>query len=208
MKVLLVNGSPHSHGTTYTALQEVEKVLNNEGIATKIFQVGPEPIAGCIGCGYCRTHDKECVCNDVVNSFTHISKDFDGYIFGTSVHYAAATGAATSFLDRAFLSAGSYMAYKPGAAVVVCRRGGATATFDQINKYFTINNMLIVGSNYWNTVHARAKEEISKDQEGLQTMRNLGLNMAWVLKNLEAGQKAGIPLPTPEPKISTSFGGK
>ena len=206
MKVLLVNGSPHGCGSTYTALQEVEKALNKEGIETEIFQVGPEPIAGCIGCGYCHTHNQECMRNDVVNKFTHLAKNFDGYIFGTSVHYAAATGAATSFLDRAFLSAGSNMAYKPGAAVVVCRRGGATATFDQINKYFTINNMLIVGSNYWNMVHGLTKEELVKDQEGLQTMRNLGLNMAWVLKNLEAGKKAGIPLPQAEPKIATPFG--
>lgn len=208
MKVLLVNCSPHGRGTTYVALQEVEKTLNQEGITTDIFQVGPEPIAGCIGCGFCRTHEQECMRNDIVNEFTKISKGYDGYVFGTSVHYAAATGAATSFLDRAFFSGSSNMAYKPGAAVVVCRRGGATATFDQINKYFTINNMLIVGSNYWNMVHALTKDEINKDPEGLQTMRNLGLNMSWVLKNLEAGKKAGIPLPKAEPKTMTLFAGK
>ena len=204
MKVLLVNGSPHAKGTTFAALEEIAKVLNKQGISTEIYQVGAKPIIGCLGCGYCRTHG-ECITKDVVNDFAAKVEDFDGYIFGTSVHYAAATGAITSFMDRVFFSAGKKLAYKPAAAIVACRRGGASATFDQINKYFTINNMPIVSSNYWNSVHAGSVDMLNKDEEGLQTLRNLGLNMSWLLKCLQAGKQAGIAWPQAEAKIYTVF---
>ncbi len=205
MKVVLVNGSPHVKGATYAALTEVAKSLESQGIETEIFQLGPHAISGCIGCHYCRTHDKQCVVGDIVNDFSKKMLNYDGFIFGTPVHYAAASGALTSFMDRAFYSAGSLMANKPAATVVVCRRGGASATFDQINKYYTINNMLIVGSNYWNSVHAATPEVIVKDAEGLQTMRTLGINMAWILKCIEAGKNAGISEPKREAKIATFF---
>jgi len=205
MKVLLVNGSPHAKGATYIALKEVAKSLAAQNIETEIFHLGTKAISGCLGCQYCRTHDKQCVINDVVNDFNKKSKDYDGFIFGTPVHYAAASGALTSFMDRVFYSAGSLMANKPAATIVVCRRGGASATFDQINKYYTINNMLIVGSNYWNSVHTATPEAIAKDAEGLQTMRTLGVNMAWILKCIEAGKNSGISAPKREDKIATFF---
>ena len=205
MKVLLINGSPHTKGSTYFALTEVAKSLEAQGIETEIFQVGPHSIPGCIGCQYCRSHNNQCVVDDIVNEFSKKTSDADGYIFGTPVHYAAASGALTSFMDRAFYSAGSQMSGKPAATIVVCRRGGASAAFDQINKYYTINNMLIVGSNYWNSVHALNPSVLAKDEEGLQTMRTLGVNMAWILKCIEAGKAAGIPLPQREDKIVTTF---
>ena len=204
MKVLLVNGSPHAQGSTFNALSEVAASLNKEGIETEIFQVGAQPLAGCIGCGFCRRNHR-CIQEDTVNECAAKLADFDGYVFGTPTHYAAASGAATSFMDRLFMSAGDKMENKPAAAVVVCRRGGASAAFDQLNKYFTINNMLVVGSSYWNSVHALVPEETAQDLEGLQVMRNLGVNMAWVLKCIAAGKKAGIALPHREEPIMTNF---
>lgn len=205
MKVLLINGSPHTKGSTYLALTEVAKSLEAQGVETEIFQLGAKSISGCTGCQYCRTHDKECVIDDLVNEFNKKTAATDGFIFGTPVHYAAASGALTSFMDRAFYSAGALMSGKPAATIVVCRRGGASAAFDQINKYFTINNMLIVGSNYWNSVHALKPDAIVKDEEGLQTMRTLGVNMAWILKCIAAGIAAGITPPQREAKIATIF---
>lgn len=204
MKVLLVNGSPRIKGCTYTALQEVANTLNQQGIETEIFQVGAKPICGCIGCGVCSKTGK-CFMNDVVNEFVEKAASADAFVFGSPVHYAAASGSITSFLDRAFYSGGSVFADKPGAAVVSCRRGGATATFDQINKYFTICNMPIVSSQYWNMVHGNTPEEVVQDEEGMQTMRTLGSNMAWLLKCIEAGKKAGIAMPVREEKLRTNF---
>lgn len=204
MKVLLVNGSPRTKGCTYTALQEVANTLNQQGIETEIFQVGAKPICGCIGCGVCSKTGK-CFMNDVVNEFVEKAASADAFVFGSPVHYAAASGSITSFLDRAFYSGGSVFADKPGAAVVSCRRGGATATFDQINKYFTICNMPIVSSQYWNMVHGNTPEEVVQDEEGMQTMRTLGSNMAWLLKCIEAGKKAGIATPVREEKLRTNF---
>lgn len=204
MKVLLVNGSPRTKGCTYTALQEVVNTLNQQGIETEIFQVGAKPICGCIGCGVCSKTGK-CFMNDVVNEFVEKAASADAFVFGSPVHYAAASGSITSFLDRAFYSGGSVFADKPGAAVVSCRRGGATATFDQINKYFTICNMPIVSSQYWNMVHGNTPEEVVQDEEGMQTMRTLGSNMAWLLKCIEAGKKAGIVTPVREEKLRTNF---
>lgn len=208
MKVLLVNGSPHEKGCTYTALEEVAKTLNVEGIDTEIFQIGIKPIAGCIACLKCRDL-KHCVFQDRVNDFLDIAKEADGFIFGSPVHYAAAGGAITSFMDRLFYSdalSGRQSFYlKPAAAVVSARRAGTTATFDQINKYFTISQMPIISSRYWNMVHGFTPEDVRKDLEGLQTMRVLGRNMAWFLKCKDAGVKAGIPLPEKEKAIFTNF---
>lgn len=208
MKVLLVNGSPHAKGCTYTALNEVAETLNHEGIETEIFQVGTKPLAGCIACKSC-AKTGHCVFDDKVNEFLKIAGDFDGYIFGSPVHYAAASGAITSFMDRAFytdLQAGKQSFYlKPAAAVVSARRAGTTATFDQLNKYFTLTQMPIVSSQYWNMVHGATPEQVKQDLEGLQTMRTLGRNMAFFLKCKEAGIKAGIPFPEREYHIFTNF---
>lgn len=204
MKVILVNGSPKEKGCTYTALQEVASALEKQGIETEIFQVGAKPVAGCIGCGACLSTGK-CFVEDVVNQFVEKAKGADGFIFGSPVHYAAASGAITSFLDRAFYGKGAIFAGKPGAVVVSCRRGGASAAFDQLNKYFTINSMPVVSSQYWNQVHGNTPEEVRQDAEGLQTMRTLGNNMAWLLKCIEAGKNAGITFPEREPAVKTNF---
>ena len=205
MKVLLINGSPNEKGCTYTALCEAAKELEKENIETEIFQVGKNPIRGCIGCRGCANTDGRCIFNDdVVNSALEKAEDADGFIFGSPVHYAGASGAVTSFLDR-FFYAGKGFAYKPGAAVVSCRRGGAASTFDQLNKYFTISNMPIVSSQYWNMVHGNTPEEVKQDLEGMQTMRTLGKNMAWLLKCINAGKEAGINLPEAEAKVRTNF---
>jgi len=204
MKVLLVNGSPHAQGCTYTALREVAAALEKQGIETELFQVGTKPISGCLGCGACIKTGK-CVIDDVVNEFVEKAKDADGFVFGSPVHYAGASGAITSFMDRAFYGKGAVYANKPAAAVMSCRRGGATATLDQLNKYFTISNMPIVSSQYWNMVHGNTPDEVRQDLEGLQTMRTLGINMAWLLKCIEAGKAAGIAMPEREAKVATNF---
>ena len=204
MKVLLVNGSPHQRGCTYTALEEVAKTLEENGIETEIFQVGNKPINGCIGCGVCKKKG-ECFMDDKVNEFAKKAKDADGFVFGSPVHYAAASGALTSFLDRVFYSAGRYMQFKPAASVASARRAGTTATLDQINKYATISNMPLVSSQYWNMVHGNTPEEVCKDLEGMQIMKTLGKNMAWMLKCIEAGKKAGVQMPVREDKIFTNF---
>ena len=170
MKVLLVNGSPHPHGCTYTALEEVANTLTDEGIETEIFQVGIKPIAGCIACKTC-AKTGQCAFSDRVNDFVDLAKDFDGFVFGSPVHYAAAGGAITSFMDRAFYSdanSGRESFYlKPAAAVVSARRAGTTAAFDQLNKYFTIAEMPVISSRYWNMVHGAIPEDVKKDLEGL-----------------------------------------
>ncbi len=204
MRVLLVNGSPHREGCTYTALRYVADALEKNGIDTELVWLGVGEMAGCIGCGAC-AGTGECFRKDIVNEVGERLDQFDGFVFGSAVHYAAASGALTSFLDRLFYSCGKKMAYKPGAVVVSCRRGGASATFDQLNKYFTINNMPVVSSQYWNQVHGNTAGEVEQDLEGVQTMRTLGNNMAWLLKCIEAGKNAGISLPEREPVIRTNF---
>ncbi len=208
MKVLLVNGSPHRNGCTFTALSEIAKTLNEEGVETEIFQVGIEPLAGCRGCGAC-SKIGQCVINDRVNEFLNIAGDYDGYVFGSPVHYAAATGAITSFLDRVFFanmySGKNLFAHKPGTAIVSARRAGTTATLDQLNKYFTINQMPIISGRYWNMVHGHTPDEVKKDEEGMQNMRILARNMAWHLKCREAGEKIGIKLPKEEQTVYTNF---
>lgn len=206
MKVLLINGSPRAKGCTYTALCEVAKELENEHIETEIFHVGNKPIIGCTACGSCsKNNSGKCVFNDdTVNIALEKAKEADAFVFGSPVHYAGASGQITSFLDR-FFYAGDGFQYKPGAAIVSCRRGGATAAFEQLNKYFTISNMPIVSSQYWNMVHGNTPEEVKQDLEGMQTMRTLGRNMAWLLKSIQAGKEAGIPLPQKEPRAVTNF---
>lgn len=204
MKVILVNGSPNAKGCTYTALNEVAKTLQKNGIETEIFQLGTKPISGCLACGKCFKTGK-CVIDDCVNEFLDKVPEADGFIFGSPVHYAAASGQLTSFLHRVFYGKGGIFKGKVGAAVVSCRRGGAATAFDQINKYFTISGMPVVSSQYWNQVHGSTPEEVLQDGEGMQTMRTLGNNMAWLLKCIEAGREKGILVPEGEKPIRTDF---
>ena len=204
MKVLLVNGSPHKNGSTYTALCEVEKALNSEGIETSIVWLGTEAISGCLACGYCSRNGK-CVKNDIVNEFAQRAKNSDGFVFGTPVHYAGASGAIVSFLDRLFYSASGSLRHKPAAVITVARRGGTTAAYDQLIKYPAIAEMPIISSNYWNMVHGLVASDVPEDKEGMQTMRILGKNMAYFIKCIEAGKKAGIELPEREKKEITNF---
>ena len=204
MKVLLVNGSPHQNGCTATALKEIAETLAKQGIDTENFWIGTKPVAGCIGCGSCLKTGK-CFIEDKVNEFLEKVPKIDGFVFGTPVHFAATSGMLSSFMDRAFYGRRNLFSNKLGAAVVSCRRGGATAALDEINKYFGISNMPIVSSQYWNMVHGNTPEEVKKDEEGMQTMRTLANNMAWLLKSIEAGRKAGIELPKREEIISTNF---
>jgi len=205
MKVLLINGSPKAKGCTYTALCEVAKELENENIQTEIFHIGNKPIRGCMACNGCSSTDGKCVFDDdTVNIVLEKAKEADGFIFGSPVHYAGASGQITSFLDRVFYAGGGFQ-YKPGAAIVSCRRGGSTAAFEQLNKYFTISNMPIVSSQYWNMVHGNTPEEVKQDLEGMQIMRTLGKNMAWLLKCIQAGKMADIALPEKEPQVVTNF---
>ena len=203
MKVLLVNGSPNAHGCTFTALSEVASELEKQGIGTQIFQLGKDPIAGCRACRACRKLGR-CVVDDKVNEALALVPEFDGFVFGSPVYYASMSGQMSAFLDRLFFSGSALLANKPGAAIVSCR-GGASAAFDQLNKYFTINNMPVVSSNYWNQVHGGNAAEVKQDEEGMQTMRQLGRNMAWLLKCIEAGKAAGIPMPETEERIWTNF---
>lgn len=204
MKVLMINGSPHKDKCTYTALHEVEKRLNIHGIETEMLFLGNYAIGGCMGCGGCSTTHR-CVRDDMVNAIIDRADEFDGLVLGSPVYYASASGQLCAFMDRLFYAGSSRFAGKPGAAVVSCRRGGATAAFDRLNKYFTINNMPIVSSNYWNQVHGDTVEEVLQDEEGMQTMRMLGENMAWLLKVIDAGRRAGVPDPVYEKKIKTNF---
>lgn len=204
MKVLMVNGSAHQKGNTFLSLEEVGKALKEEGIDYEIFQLGGGPIRDCIGCGQCS--EKGCVfADDKVNEFVAKAKEADGFVFGTPVYYAHPSGRVLSFLDRVFYSSGRSMAFKPGASVAVARRGGTTASFDVMNKYFGISQMPVAGSTYWNLVHGCTPGEAAMDEEGLQTMRNLGRNMAWMLKCLEAGKEQGVSLPKIERGNQTNF---
>ncbi len=206
MKVLLVNGSPHEKGCTYTALNEIKKTLEKEKIEAEIFHIGTNQVRGCIGCGGCRKNDGKCVFNDdVVNEIIEKAKTADGFVFGSPVHYAAPAGALCAVLDRVFYAGSSNFQFKPGAAVVSCRRSGTTASLDCLNKYFTISNMPVVSSSYWNMVHGSSAEDVLKDEEGLQIMRGIGSNMAWLLNCIELGKKNGASHPVPEAKIRTNF---
>ncbi len=206
MKVLLINGSPHREGCTYTALCVVSNTLNQNGIDTDIFWIGNRPLPGCTACHRCANLNR-CTFQDTVNDFLDLAGDYDGFVFGTPVHWAGATGMITSFLDRAFyadLNGGGRRFYlKPAAAVMSARRAGATATWDQINKYFGLMQMPIITSRYWNMVYGTTPEEVKRDLEGMQTMEVLGHNLSYFLKCRDLGSKL-VPLPPREPVLYQS----
>lgn len=203
MKVILINGSPNAKGCTYTALEEVSKTLKSEGIETEIIHVGHKDIRGCIGCRQCKTKGK-CVFNDIVNDIAPKFKECDGIVIGSPVYFASANGTLVSFIDRLFYSMTADKTMKVGAGVVSCRRGGNSATFDELNKYFTISQMPIASSQYWNMVHGNSPEEVQQDLEGLQTMRTLGKNMAFLIKSIQLGKKE-FGLPEKEEHKFTNF---
>ena len=203
MKVLLVNGSPKERGCTFTALSEIEGVLKSSGIETEFFHLGKAPVHGCAGCRACGKLGKCVFDDDVCNSLADEMKKADGIILGSPVYYAGVNGAFCAVLDRVFYSQYSQnkaFEGKPGAAIVSCRRGGASSAFDRLNKYFTISSMPVVPSQYWNAVHGNTPEDVAQDKEGLQIMRTLGANMAWMLKSLENN-----PVPQKEPREWTNF---
>ena len=193
MKVLLINGSPHKNGCTNRALKEVSNILNKEGIDTETIYIGENEVRGCISCNICRKNGL-CTFNDIVNEVAIKFRESDGIIVGTPVYYAGINGTLKAFLDRLFYSANYDKSFKVGAAVISSRRAGSTSAFDEINKYFAISNMPIVSSSYWNEVHGFTKEDVERDLEGLQTMRNLGRNMAFLIKSINLGkEKFGMP---------------
>ena len=202
-KVLVINGSPKTNGCTATALDELIHTLNQEGIETTLLQIGKDDIHGCISCGYCSTHD-DCVFKDKVNDAAKLFEEADGLVIGSPVYYGSPNGTVLAFLDRLFYSTGFSKQMKVGAAVVSCRRGGNTASFDVLNKYFTISGMPVVSSTYWNQVHGFSAEDVKKDLEGLQTMRNLGRNMAFLIRAI-AAEKEKNGLPVEEHDCFTSF---
>ena len=204
MKALLINGSPRERGCTYTALSELARTLEAEGIETELVQAGARTTHGCIACGKCRETGK-CVFDDVVNETAPKLAEADALVIGAPVYYASPAGGAISFMDRLFHSTGIDMTMKVGAAVVSCRRGGASAAFDQLNKYFSISQMPIATSVYWNQVHGNTPEQVREDNEGLQTMRYLGENMAWLIKCIQAGKAAGVAEPEQEKRVITNF---
>ncbi len=205
MKVILVNGSPHAKGCTYTALSEIEKTLKEEGIDAEIFHIGAKPVGGCINCKKC-SETGRCIFKDSVNNFLELAETADGFVFGTPVYYASPAGSMVSFMDRIFVASRKGLFYlKPAAAIASARRAGTTATFDMMNKYFTISSMPIISSQYWNMVHGSKPEDVLQDAEGLQIMRTLARNMAWFLKCKAAGEAAGVPLPKREENIVTNF---
>lgn len=203
MKVILVNGSPHKSGCTNRALEEVQSKLNEEGIETEIFWIGNK-VQGCTACYECKSTG-ECVFDDQVREFLEKAKGADGFVFGSAVYYSSATGSITSFMDRVFFSGSRHLYDKPAASVVSCRRGGATETFSQMNMYYMMNNMPVVTSQYWNQVHGSTAEDVEKDIEGLQTMRTLAINMAWLMKCIESGKKNGVSMPSREVVEPTNF---
>jgi len=205
MKVLLLNGSPRANGCTFTALSEVAMQLEKNGIETEIVQMGTGAIHGCIACGKCNELDK-CVFDDVVNVVKEKMKTADGFIVGTPVYYASPNGALLSLLDRLFYcSDRDVFAYKPAAMVASARRAGTTASLDVISKYFTISQMPVVSSQYWNMVHGNTPDQVRQDEEGMQIMRTLGNNMAWLLKCIEAGKAAGVEPMVESPRVATNF---
>lgn len=203
-KVLLVNGSPNEHGCTYTALKEIADTLSRNDVESEILYLGKKPVAGCIACGRCYQTGR-CVFDDKVNEVLEKLDEYGGIVVGSPVYYAGPTGQLCAFLDRLFYCSETRMAGKLAASVVSCRRGGASAAFDRLNKYFGICNMHIVGSQYWNQVHGFTPDDVRKDEEGLQTMRTLAQNMAWMLKSIQAGKKQNISFPQYEERLRTHF---
>ena len=202
MKVLLINGSPHQSGCTYTALSEVSRVLNDEGIRTEILQIGPKPVQGCIACGRCAGKGR-CAFSDIVNSAIERMEQSDALIVGSPVYYAAPNGSLISMLNRMFYAGSASFAHKPGAAVVSARRAGTTSALNVLNEYFTISQMPIVSSQYWNMVHGNTPDEVRQDAEGMQIMRTLGHNLAWMLKVMREAKD--VPHAPAEPRQWTNF---
>lgn len=203
MKVLLINGSPHKNGTTFRALSEIASEINQNGIDTEIITVGDQKVSGCMACGGCSKNGK-CVFDDIVNVLIGKIKDCDGVVIGTPVYYASPNGTLISILDRVFYARKGFE-YKVGASIAVARRAGTTASLDVINKYFTISNMPVCSSVYWNMAFGNNAEQVENDLEGLQTMRVLGDNMSWLIKCIKAGKDAGISPKNDEIKIKTNF---
>ena len=203
MKVLLINGSPHEKGCTYTALKQVADTLEENGISTEIHWIGKE-IYGCKGCGYCKTKGR-CAIDDDVNAVSERVGEFDGFVFGAPVYYSGPAGQINSWMDRFFYVNSKKLGGKVAASVVNARRGGNSATFERLNQYYLICGMVVPGSQYWNMTHGLTPEDVEKDKEGLQTMRTLGRNMAWLLKSIDAGKSAGLVFPEREPTIFTNF---
>ena len=203
MKVLMVNGSPHPNGNTAAALAEMQKVFEAEGVETVLLQIGTKAIRGCVACGSCRQKGK-CVFDDAVNEAALIFEAADGLVIGTPVYYASANATVAAFLDRLFFSASFDKTMKVGASVAVARRGGCSATFDELNKYFTISGMPVASSQYWNSVHGLVPGEAAQDAEGLQTMRTLAKNMTFLMKSIALG-KEKFGLPKAEEKVATNF---
>ena len=209
MRIELINGSPHKQGSTSVALQEIAKTLEEEGVESHIFWTGTKPLSGCLGCGKC-AELKKCVIDDKVNEFRELAYKADGFVFASPVHYAAISGHLKCFMDRLFFSEfqgnqNKAFRLKPVAGVAVARRCGTATAFSQLNKYFTIQEMLIVSSRYWNDVFALTPDEVPEDKEGLCNMRIIARNMAWVLRCQKAAQEAGVPLPKSEPPVFTNF---
>lgn len=203
MKVLLINGSSRKNGCTNVALQEVARSLNEENIETEIVFIGNQPLPDCIACRKCRETGR-CVFDDIVNEIVEKAKDCDGFVFGSPVYYAHPSARLLTVMDRAFYSGGRHFAFKPAAAVLSARRAGTTASFDVINKYFTINSMPVVSSTYWNHVYGREPSDVQQDKEGLMTMYNIGKNMAWLLRCIALGRENGLDRPVNE-KVLTDF---
>ena len=203
-KILLINGSPNEHGCTWTALNELKKTLERNAVETELLYLGKAPVSGCTACRACfRTG--LCVIDDQVNAVVRRLDEFDGIVVGSPVYYGGPNGQLCAFLDRLFFVGGSKMAGKLASAVVSCRRGGATSAFERLNMYFAMSNMLIVGSQYWNQIHGSRAEDAQQDEEGLQTMRTLGENMAWLLRCIEAGRAANVKKPAYEQRTATNF---
>ena len=203
MKVLLLNGSIHKDGTTATALQKIAETLEQNGIETEIYQIGAKPISDCMACGQCAKLGK-CVVEDGLNEFVAKAREADGFVFGTPVYFAHPSGRILSFLDRAFYCGKSAFAFKPGASVAVARRAGTTASFDVLNKYFTISSMPVVSSTYWNNAFGANGEDAKQDAEGMAVMENIGKNMAWMLSCIQAGKEQGIT-PPDQTRARTNF---
>lgn len=205
MKVLLINGSPRPAGCTFTALSEIAKVLNGEGIQTEILQIGAKPVQDCIACGGCKNTGKCVFKDDPVNEWIEKAKGADGFVFGTPVYYAHPSGRILSALDRMFYAGGKCFEQKPAAVIASARRAGTTVSVDTLQKYLGIKQMPVVTSSYWNMVHGNTPEQVLQDSEGMQTMRNLAKNMAWILKCIEAGKAAGIDKPDNITDVRTNF---
>lgn len=205
MKVLLFNGSPRSNGCTGLALSEAAKALEAEGIETELLQLGPQPVRDCIGCNRCQDTGRCVFTDDPINQWLDKAREADGFVFGAPVYYAHPAGRLLSVMDRMFYAGGEVFAHKPAAAVVTARRAGTTASLDAIQKHFTIAQMPIVSSTYWNMVFGPVPELVEQDQEGLQTMRNLAKNMAWMLRCIQAGKEQGVLPPQAEQQYRTNF---